>query len=422
MRGRLTNFIGQALGVDADYLLRSGFWVSLRYGLTSIIGLATTIVFTRMASKELYGTYQYILSFVAFFSFLSLPGMNMAALKSVVKGNDGAVFRAMKWSFLSGLLGIPCLLGYGFFYHQDTQEIPATLLIIVALAFAPYYALNTWYVFYEGRQDFFSVAWRALLAAGVNFLVLWAALLLETSLTMIVMAYFATGIIISTAFFIEIWLRSKRESSLAPASSGNALDIRYGLAVTAQKLVFNASETLPLMTIGSVYGFAEVAVFQVAFFVYSSVSGYIGALIAMYLPRLFSGTRLEKGKLITHNLLSGILIVGGMALFLVAIFPFLFGDGYRESVRIAWYLLPVVVLLPLKSYLTSYFTANHRLTLTIVTYIIGNLFAGVVFYLARAEGVSVAGSLYVGTLVIVTTVIMLSSYFLETASRKTASI
>lgn len=420
MLGRLLNFVGRSLGVDANYLLRSGFWVSLRYGLVSIIGLATTIMFTRMAPKEVYGAYQYILSFVAFFSFLSLPGMNIAALKAVVKGNDSAIFQTIRWSFLSGLLGIPCIIGYGL-YHQGTQEIPVTLLIIVAIAFAPFYALNTWYVFYEGRQDFFSVAWRALLVAGVNFLVLWIALLLGASLTAIMAVYFAVGIILSAVFSIEIWLQSKRWL-LITVSHENKLDIRYGLAATGQKLVFNASETLPLMAIGSVYGFAEVAVFQVAFFVYSSVSGYIGALIAMYLPRFFSGTRLERGKMITHNVLSGLLIAAGMGIFLAAIFPFLFGDEYRESMHIAWYLLPAVILLPLKSYLTSYFTANHRLILTIATYLIGNCLAGIVFYLMRTEGVGVAGSLYVGTLVIVTTAIMTTHYFLETASRKTALV
>lgn len=421
MRKRFTNFISRTLGVDADYLLRNGFWVSFRYALVSIIGLAMTIMFTRMATKEVYGAYQYILSFVAFFSFLSLPGMNIAALKAVVKGNDGAIFQAIKWSFLSGLLGIPCIIGYGL-YHQGTQEISTALLLIVAIAFAPFYALNTWYVFYEGRQDFFSVAWRALLASGVGFVALWAALLLEVSLTTIVTVYFATGILLSAGFSTEIWLRSKRGPSVASAPTGDALDIRYGLSVTGQKFVFNASETLPLMAIGSVYGFAEVAVFQVAFFVYSCISGYIGALIAMYLPRLFSGTRLEKGKMITHNLLSGALIAGGMGIFLVVVFPLLFGDGYHESIRIAWCLLPAVILLPLKSYLTSYFTANHRLLLLVIAYVAGNCFAAGAFYLFRQHGAGIAGSLYVITLVTTTTALMILSYFSETASKKTASI
>ncbi|QQR79017.1 MAG: oligosaccharide flippase family protein [Candidatus Moraniibacteriota bacterium] len=421
MYKQLVDFTSRILKVDAGYFFRNGFWVSFRYAFVSIIGLATTIVFTRMAPKEVYGAYQYILSFVAFFSFLSLPGMNIAALKSVVNGNDSAVFQAIKWSFLSGLLGIPCIIGYRL-YYQGTQEIPAILFIIIALAFAPYYALNTWYVFYEGRQDFFSVAWRALFAVVVNFLALWIALLFDASLTMLIAVYFATGIITSAVFCFEIWLKTKKKLPSVPPLSEDKLDARYGLAATAQKLIFNASETLPLMTIGSVYGFAEVAIFQVAFFVYSSISGYIGALIAMYLPRLFSGTRLERGKMITHNLLSGLLIAGGMALFLVVLFPFLFGDGYRESVRIAWYLLPIVVLLPLKSYLTSYFTANHRITLLIVTYLVGNVLAGIIFYLVRAEGAGIAGSLYVATLVLITTILLLLSYFPDAASRKTASI
>ncbi|TXH00604.1 MAG: hypothetical protein E6R05_06785 [Candidatus Moraniibacteriota bacterium] len=421
MRKHLTNFISQKFGLDIDYLIRNGFWVSSRYTLASIIGLATTIMFTRMATKEVYGAYQYILSFVAFFSFFSLPGMNIAALKAVVKGNDSAVFQTIKWSFLSSLLGIPCIIAYGL-YHQGFQEIPTSLLFIVSLAFAPFYALNTWYVFYEGHQNYFSASWRSLILVGLNFFVLWAALALDASLAIMVAIYFCTGIILSAIFSVEIWLRSERKNSLVSVSPESKLNIRYGLAVTGQKLVFNASETLPLMAIGWVYGFVEVAVFQVAFFIYSSISGYIGALFAMYLPRLFSGTRLEKRKMITYNLLSGFLIAGSIGIFLVIIFPLFFGDEYSESLRIAWYLLPVVTLLPLKSYLSSYFTANHRLTLTIATYFTGNCLAGTVFYLTYAEGAGIAGSLYVATLVIATTVIMTFSYFSENVLEKESNL
>lgn len=419
MLRRFIDFAGESLGIDGDYLFRNGSWVSLRYLTVSAIGLATTIAFTRLASKETYGAYQYIISSVAFFSFLSLPGLNTAALKAVVKGDDSAVFRAIKWSFFSGLLGVPCILIYGM-SHPIFRDIPIVLVAVVALTFAPFYALNTWYVFYEGRQNFFSVAWRSMLAASILFFSTVIILWMGWSLTVLIASYFILSLVMSFVFCAEIWLKT---NPVAERQTGNSLlDFRYGLSVTAQKLVFNASETLPLLAIGSVYGFAEVAVFQIAFFVYSSIAGYIGALIAMYLPKFFSGTQLGKGKMLTHNLFSGMLIAIGLAGFLFLIFPLLFDDRYAESMQIAWYLLPATILLPLKSYLTSYFTANGKIVLIVSVYVVANIISGLMFYLLRSSGAGIAGAAYVTSLVCLITLSLTLGYFPERAPRKTDSI
>lgn len=422
MYEQLVDFTSRILKVDAGYFFRNGFWVSFRYAFVSIIGLATTIVFTRMTSQEVYGAYQYILSFVAFLSFLSLPGMNIAALRSVVKGNDAAVFSAMRWSFISALIGIPCILAYGFF-HSGSQEIPLGAILFVAAAFAPFYAFNTWYVFYEGRRDFFSVAWRSILVSGLSFTALWIALSGEASLTTLVVTYFLTGMLLSICFSVEIWLRSKRDQPQSVISIENTLDIYYGLSVTGQKFIFSVSETLPLLIIGYFYGFAEVAVFQVAFFVYSSVSGYVGAIASMYLPKFFSGIHLNGWRVVSYNMLSGIFIIFVVSLFLFVVFPQLFDDRYTSSAEIVWLLLPAVLLLPLKSYLATHFTASKRVSVVTSAYVLANAVAIIVFSLVHEQlEASITGSFYVNTFVITVTAHLAAAYFLSRDSRNIDSI
>ncbi len=422
MYKQLVDFTSRILKVDAGYFFRNGFWVSFRYAFVSIIGLATTIVFTRMTSQELYGAYQYILSFVAFLSFLSLPGMNIAALRSVVNGNDRAVFTAMRWSFISALIGIPCILVYGL-YHSSSQEIPLDAILFVAAAFAPFYAFNTWYVFYEGHRDFFSVAWRSILVSGLSFIALWIALSSEASLTILVVTYFLAGLLLSIWFSVEIWLRLKWNQLPSVISTDNTLDIYYGLSVTVQKFIFSVSETLPLLIIGFFYGFAEVAKFQVAFFMYSSVSGYVGAIASMYLPKFFSGIHLGGWRMVSYNLLSGIFIITGISLFLFAVFPLLFDDRYASSAEIVWLLLPAVLLLPLKSYLATHFTASKRVSVVTSAYVLANAAAIIVFALAHSQlGAPVAGSLYVNTFVAIVTVYLAAVYYFSRDSRNIDSI
>lgn len=411
MYERFINSVSRILKVDAGYFFRNGFWVSFRYVSVSVIGIATTVMFTRMASQEVYGAYQYILSFVAFLSFLSLPGMNISALRSVVKGNSAAVFEAMRWSFFSALIGIPCIFAYGF-YHSDSQEIPLSALLFVAAAFAPFYAFNTWYVFYEGRRDFFSVAWRSILVSGISFLSLWVALSTEASLTVLVTTYFLINMLLSVGFSIEIWLHSKKDRLYEAVSVDNGLDIHYGFSVTGQKFIFSVSETLPLIIIGFFYGFAEVAVFQVAFFMYSSVSGYIGAIASMYLPKFFSGIHLDGWRMVLYNLLPGIFIILGISVFLSIAFPLLFDDRYASSAEIVWLLLPAVLLLPLKSYLATHFTADKKVSVVTSVYTLANVVAVLAFALTHeALGVFIAGAFYVNTFVVTVTIGLLAVYF-----------
>lgn len=413
------NFFSKKFGIDTRFFIRNGFWVSFRYALTALIGLGTTVIFSRMASKEIYGAYQYILSSVTFLSFLSLPGMNIAALKSVVKGNDYAVFTTIKLSLLSGLTGLLCIIGYGF-YNWDREVISLPLLLLVAITFAPFYALNTWYVFYEGRQDFFSVAWRALVVATISFFVLWFLLFIGAPLSLLVGWYFLIGILSSLIFVIEIWWKVKKQNLEKKPVADSTLDVRFGFVVTIQKFVFNASETLPFMIIGSIYGLAEVAIFQVAYFIYSVASSYIGALVSMYLPKLFLGVSLQRKKVITYNLFSGAIAAFGASIFLLIFFPLFFTQEYKQSLFIAWLLVPVLVLLPLRSYLANYLTANKRVSLLISIYFLGNLIAVGMFWILQSYGVAVAGSIYVWTLVLTTTICMLVDYLIQPPHHKIA--
>ncbi len=61
---------------DMLYVAREGFWVVAGKAKTFAFSLLILAAFSSHATKELYGTYQYILSIIALFTTFSLPGIN----------------------------------------------------------------------------------------------------------------------------------------------------------------------------------------------------------------------------------------------------------------------------------------------------------------------------------------------------------
>ncbi|TXH00697.1 MAG: hypothetical protein E6R05_06640 [Candidatus Moraniibacteriota bacterium] len=407
---RLTAALGKRLGIDSQYLVHNGFWVTFRYVVTSLLGLATTVVFTRLMTPETYGTYQFIIALVAFFSFLSLPGLNMAALKAVVAGRDRGVIQAVRWSLLVGFFGTPCLLGYAL-YHESFgyQGIPFDVFVITAFSFPFFYAFNTWYVYYEGRKNFFAVMWRSLLISLVTFVALGVALMAKASLNTLLLLYFGVTILFSVVYVGEILYQIRKERN-----HSKPLDFKYGLGITGQKFVYGLTETFPVLVIGMLYGYHEVAFFQIAFFLFSSVSAYTGALMAMYLPHFFKGMALEGRRILTLNFLSGFLVVVAMALFLLLVFPWLYDETYSTSKTLAWYLLPVMFLLPLKNYLLSYFTTQAKSKFLISVYIGANILGLGAASALQESGILIVATVYLATLTLAITLPLLWYYFLYT--------
>lgn len=401
--------LGKRIGVDVEYLVKNGTWVTLRYGVTAFLGLATTILFTRLTSPEVYGMYQFLISLGAFFSFLSLPGLNIAALRSVVLGNDRALLEAVRLSFLSSLFAIPCILAYSF--YQDffgARAIPFYLLGVVALFFPFFYAFNTWYVYYEGRKHFFSVTWRSIFISCATFCTLGIALLFQADIAILLLVYFGTPLFFSILFLVEI--ASRRKTRRVLLETEGRLDIRYGIAVTGQKFLYGFAETVPILLVGITYGYSDLAFFQIAFFIFTTVSGYIGALSALYLPKFFEGISLGSGKAVFYNIVSGILAVVGVSFFLF-FSPFLYSGDYEKSLVLAWYFVPLVTVLPLKNYLLGYFTAQKRNTFLNLILLLAHCLSLGVFVFLRSDGLTAAVIGYIATVNLAITLLLLLLYF-----------
>ncbi|HEY4510903.1 MAG TPA: oligosaccharide flippase family protein, partial [Candidatus Paceibacterota bacterium] len=81
---------------DMLYLAKGGFWITLGQGISTIAGLALAVGFANLISKEVYGTYSFILSLAGVISVLTLTGTRTAMTQAVARGFEGTL-RASFW-------------------------------------------------------------------------------------------------------------------------------------------------------------------------------------------------------------------------------------------------------------------------------------------------------------------------------------
>lgn len=385
---------GRLAGLDVEYFLKSGFSVSVRYAIVSLSGVVASIGFARLGSKELLGQYQSVLALVGLVSVFSLPGMNMAAFKAVIDGWDEGIIKAVKYSFFSSLFGLPVLFGYAAyqFYFLGHQEL-AHSLMLGALFLPFFYAANTWYVYYEARSHFSAVSMRVILTSVLTTGALVGSLYFHASLFTIVGVYLFIGTLSNWFFFFQVRKRIIREKVKT-----SSLDIGYGLSVTAQKFVLSLTENLPALAIASLFGFAPLAIFQIAYFVINAVAGFLNGLSATYLPLLFRATALNYWKVLFQNLFLGVILFFILRLFLSIFFLPLYGIRYQESLVIANGLSFLVMLFPLKIFLSNFLTVKKKNFLLSAVFLMANALSLFVLYLTRNLTFSASVCFYMYTL------------------------
>lgn len=395
------------------------FFVSLRYGIVSVLGVLLSVAFARFTTPELYGQYQFILSVIAFLSFLSLPGLNIVALRSVAEGKSGAVKQAVKLSFLWSCIAIPILVGYGAyeaFFKEGSSLVVGLSLVVLGLLYPLWYAPNTWYAYYEGKKDFRRVSLKVILSSAFVAFFIYLGLLYEISVFWLAFLWLATNAFFSWFYFWQVARKDHR------VEIPEKLDLSYGVAVSVQKSVISWSETLPVFIISFFIGYSGVAQYQIASGFLIALVGLLGALTAISLPTLFSQGEQTMRALFLQNLATG--IFSSLMYFLVVkvFFLILYGEAYKESYNLALALSFLPLLIVVRLFFVNILTVKKRNREIIASYILSNIVAlGALLALLPITSFVYSLTIYFYSINSMLVIFLTSIYF-AIASKKTDSI
>jgi len=119
---------------DMVYAAKGGFWWIFGKGGVALISIGLLSAFAYLASKETFGTYQYVLSIVGIISIFALPGMYPALIRAVAQGKEGEFGKVAKEKIKWGLLGTVGLFLISGWYFIQNNEILGISFIIAGLA------------------------------------------------------------------------------------------------------------------------------------------------------------------------------------------------------------------------------------------------------------------------------------------------
>ncbi|OGI34873.1 MAG: hypothetical protein A2259_00605 [Candidatus Moranbacteria bacterium RIFOXYA2_FULL_43_15] len=403
------------VGLNLPYFAGNGFWVALRYAVLAVTGLAVSVIFTKLGTKDLLGQYQFVLSFLSVVSLLALPGLNVAALKSVSQNQDAAVIKAVKLSFLASLAGVPIITGYGIYeIIVKSQFILGWAFVLSGIMFPFFYAPNTWYVYFEGKSLFKAVSFRTIAINLVSSMAIILGLFWRINLPGLVVIYLLSNAVLHGVFYLEVVKKIENKNS-------NDIDVRYGIYVSVQKFVYGLYNNIPPLAISFVFGFELLAVYYITYFAVGTASGLLSSLSSIYMPLLFKNIRLNYKWIVIQNVFIGVIFSIAFLIFLKFFFLFIYGEQYYESLRLGYAIAGLLLLTPLRIFLVNYFTTQKRNGLIVTSFILSNLLAFAVFLLSKNTGFSTSVPLYLYSLQLFIILPLLVSYF-SIASRKIDSI
>lgn len=324
--------------------------MSLNQFITVIMGLTLTIFLARFTSKEVFGSYNFIISFVAIISIISMPGFEISLLKGVAKGKDGLYEETFRLRFLWSLLGVPLLIFVGLYYFYFESQMIGLGLLLASFFFPILKAPLTWNRFLEGKKRFDLQAKYSIILISIQTSAIILAILLgRGTLVPIIIAFLVTNSIINIVFYYKskkLLVNNKIEE--------NWKESAYKLTlVEFTMVVYN---NLDKIIIGTILGPAPLAIYVIAANITYQIVGSTNQIFRIFVPKILNMNAVliidNLKKFVPKFLLFSYALVILLILVLPVLIPFLFSVNYIESVFYAQ-IFSVIIPLNILTSLTN---------------------------------------------------------------------
>ena len=201
------------LGTNLSYTLRGGSILTLSNFISVIVNFSLAFFFARFLSKEVYGTYSYILAWISVLGIFALPGMDTAVIQSVSRGFESSLVLGLKKKLRYGIWGtLAALIMVGYYLYNGNQILSTAFF--VSAAFIP--LLNSFQIYNAyllGKKEFKTSAFYGIIGQIFIAFVLISAIYFTNNIIYIVGAYILANVLPNFVFFIITKLKANNLES-----------------------------------------------------------------------------------------------------------------------------------------------------------------------------------------------------------------
>ncbi len=349
--------------------MKGNFWLTASRVVSVGSGMILTIAFANLLSKEVFGTYKYVIAIAGFFTAFSLSGLSLALSKSVAQGKQDIVRSlfgtSVKWSIPAS---IAALLAALYYFYKGNVELGTGLALIAACT--PF--LNGFGLYkglLSGKGDFKSLAVWSIPRNIIPIIALVTTLLVTKSTIAIVVVYFISNFIAGWATYA--W--SLHKYKIGNSQDGVKETVEYSKHLSFLALFIQASSQIDLLLLWHFTGPAELAIYTFALAPVREMRNFSENFFPIIFPKYATKTveeiRMSMGLRLRQMGLVSIAIAAVYILAAPLIFKIFFPQ-YLASVFLSQLLALAIVLQP-KGLIETMFLAQgeikKRYTVVILT-------------------------------------------------------
>jgi O-antigen/teichoic acid export membrane protein len=338
---------GNAVGLDLTYFVKNGFWVLLRQIIASLCGLSVSVAFARIASKEILGQYQLALSIISVVSIFSIPGLNVAVMRSIARGNDGDYKKAVKLSFLWSLLGVPALFLVGAYYFLQNQTLGVSLML--GAVFFPFlYSPNTWDYFFQGKGRFdLSTKYFSFLSVFNSLFIILAVFFFKNNLKVIFSSYLISYSLFNSLYFLKS-LKFVSNSAEDPEMA------KYGVFLTKMKVLELIANNIDKILLATFLSPAALASYHIISLLPVKAKNIFKPFGNILFPKMAQAKQplaviLKEKRKILYVMAGFLVVLAVLFYFLVVpVNKLFFGAKYADAYALSrYYVVLVLIFIPL---------------------------------------------------------------------------
>lgn len=321
LRGRLHAFLRSTepyTKTDMVYLATNGFWLTVGQFAASGGALVLAILFANLLTKDVYGTYKYVLSLVSLLTVSTLAGINTSLVQGVARGSEGSFLRGLRTKMVWGMLGFgAAVIVAGYYFLAQNAALGWALLL--AAPFVPLMdPLSLHNTYLQGKKLFRQSIVYYTTSQVIATLAIAAAVFFTRDLYVILAAYFCSWTL--TRYFFH----RRTLKYFPPNDVHDESVILYGKHLTLIGVLTNVAAYVDDLFIFHFLGAAPVAVYNLAAAPVEQVRALSKNLPALALPSLTTRTMAEINVLLYRRLVYLFLAGLGIALLYAAAAPYLF--------------------------------------------------------------------------------------------------
>jgi O-antigen/teichoic acid export membrane protein len=352
---KLIEKIERYVKTDIRYLLHGGFWIMAGKGIIFFTSFLILLAFSHWATKDVYGTYQYMLAVMGVASIATLPGMDIALVKSIAQGKEGSFEQAISARLRFSTIGSVCLFIVSAYYCTHHNLILGSIFFATAVFLPFMQSFDSFEYFWNGRGDFKRAMWYIVYATSIPALVLVATIALTSNIIIITAVVLAANTlarwiaVLTTRTHVQ---NSVQDPHIVPL--GKSLTMVQGVDMIAGYIdkIFLWKFTTPVAV--AIYSFAQIPILK---------AQQLTPIQMLALPKLSNKNIFEAKSNILGKFFKLFLVTIPVTIFVLAVAPFFFKWFFPQYIEALPYfdaLSLIVILGPFALLNSALITAVKR--------------------------------------------------------------